>query len=239
MSDVTLDGMSARPQQVDRVARRIARELGREPLVEQVHSALWHVVVEVGSVWASAEVKRKTGQWKWSGGRLFVAGEERASVSHLHQIKELLDEHDQPQGTGLITLVEVVEDPRGAPMPVRYLVNQHRKQIAASGTDIELRLGKDTRGRWVIALDRPGEDTGLRVPFEHADGRWHKLRAQAFRNGVDVSEEVNTNVDAAMETVFGSSGPQVAHTAEGVSGVPHGPAGNTGPHARTGTVMRT
>lgn len=219
------------PKQVERFARQITGYLQRPADIEKVGPDKWQIVVQAGSVWASAEVMRRAGKWKRSSGRYFVDGEERTPIGW-GALKEALAEQDHPREDGLSPLVKIVDDIERAPLPVRVMFKKFSDQVAKNGSPFDVRAGKDAQGRWVVALDKQQEATGLRVPFNRGD----VAAIQVVKEGQDVSGTVNNNLDAALRSVFsGSSGPQ-GDALEAQAGRPQGPVGNAS--SRKGTVMR-
>ncbi|WP_051105994.1 hypothetical protein [Streptomyces hokutonensis] len=185
--------------------------------------------------------RRSSRGWKRSDYQLFQDGERRLATATWEEYDALLERlsSDASQPAVLPVLTPLSEQD-ALPMEILQNLEQCERRLAGR-EDIAVCVGRDDKGRYVIAIS--SSKAALHLAFETQRRSGRKGVCVASTNSVrvvtaegkDLTEEVQGKLAKALTRLMAE--PPGTSTAEAGTGGAQGPQGG-GPSDRKGTILR-
>jgi hypothetical protein len=229
------------PLQVQREADAIARETGIAPVIAYEGEAAIRITHRNGRLRIEALLLRSSRGWKRSAYQLFQDCERRPVPRSWPEYRALAErlctDADAPAA---LPSLDRIGDPETLPVEIRKELRRCEAHLNGRD-DIDVCVGRDDRGRYVLAVTSP--KATLHVAFETWYRSGRKGVTTASTNSVRV---VTTDGKDLTDEVEGKLNRALARILAGHPGTPAGDAGagrvqgalGGGPQDRKGTVQR-
>lgn len=174
------------PRVAEKMAARLHRATGTQPVITAVDGALWQLVLENERVRLTIDYRGRLGKVKWAGSALTVNGKQRPLARDFDDFVRIWREHSGKRSR----TPELMPVPSGAyltNMPMEILAFYERLRAAADAAGLS-ELPVDAgfiNGRWVIGVTLPSGGARFAFVRQGPGKRWnfspHLL--QVIQNG--------------------------------------------------------
>lgn len=229
------------PLSVQREAETMARESGVKPLITYDSEAAIRLTHVNGRLRIETVVRRGSRGWRRSDYQLFQDGERRPTTASWVEYRALLERLPaDAAGPAALPVLTPLGEHDVLPMEIRQNLSQCEKTLYGRG-DISVSVGRDGKGRYVIAV--ASAKATLHMAFETQRRSGRKGTGIASTNSVrvvtvdgkDLTEEIEGKLKKALARLLAEP-PGISTPDVGTGGAQGAQGG--GPSDRKGTVLR-